>query len=897
MQRKFSGMLSAPSSREDRMGMTPAPPGWPLTGRDAELRVLVEALEPGDDGYVGAVILGPAGVGKSRLAGEAASAAGAAGATVRWVVGTESTEGIPLAAFAAWTHEVGDNPMQVVSDIIDTLTSAPGNGGRVVVVIDDAHRLDPLSAFVVHQLVLRRSARVVITMRSGMQPPDLVTALWKDRRLRLLELQPLSRRESDALLEYGLDGPVDAECARRIWEFTRGNVLYLRHLVDQERSAGRLAAADGRWCWAGAPAASAGLTSLIESHVGTVPEPVLDVVDLVVVSEPVDLALLAALVDGAAIEAAERRGLISVTTGVRPAVRIGHPLYGEIRRNQAGQWRMRRLRGRIARALADISDPDIDAVVRTGVMWAESDLPPNPDLSLRAAGAAFQRLDLPLVERLAEPARQDGRVEAAILCAYTYNLMSRADEAEAIFASLDLAALDEDEFCNVTAVRAANCLWPMAKPEMSWRLVDEAWGQSPTSAAVQQTLHAMRSVQLASAARPREAVAVAEQVDIGRLPPVAGLVAVWALVIALGDIGAISPATRVAAEGYARAADSLEATYPGVGLADHHVTALLLAGRIDEAQAIASETRRRCADMPGIANTVATAITGLAALGRGDLPAAQNEMTTAKMVFAQLGEPSTLCYRFSIVTVEVLARLGDLPAATTELATMMRLKHPSFAYLEPDRLLATAWLAAARGTVTSAIAAARSAAAQARGHDQFAREVLALQTAAQFGDKRSAARLRELKDIVEGPRVHAAATLAAGLADSDGDALCEASNLLQEMGDTLAAADASAHAALAYRKRGLRGSALTAAGRAQRLARDGGAVSPALRQAAQPLSLTARECEVIALVLEGLSNRQIADVLSVSVRTVEGHLHRASARTGVSSREQLAILLRDFEGR
>lgn len=878
------------------MGLTHAPPDWPLTGRDAELHLLTEALATGAEGHLGAAILGPAGVGKTRLAAEAASAASAAGAAVRWVVGTESTQAIPLAAFAAWTTAVGDNPIQVVSDVIDALTAVPAGHGRVVVVVDDAHQLDPLSAFVVHQLVARRAAQVVITIRSEMQAPDIVTALWKDRSLRLLELQPLSRRESETLLESGLEGPVDAECARRMWEFTRGNVLYLRHLVDQERAAGRLATSDGHWRWNGAPTATASLMSLIESHVGSVPDRVLDVVDLVAVSEPVNLELLAALVDGAAIEEAERRGLITVTAEQRAAVRIGHPLYGEMRRSQAGRWRMQRLRGRVAKALADIADPDIDTVVRAGVMWSDSDLPPNPDLSLRAARAAFQRLDLPLVERLAEPARQSGRTEAAILCAYAFNLMSRADEAEAIFASLDLAALDEDQACSVTTVRAANCLWPMGKPELSWKLIDEALSQNPTSPAVQQTLHAIRSIQLASAARPCEAIAAAQPIDIVRLPPVAGLVAVWALVIALGDVGAISQATRVAAAGYARAATSLEATYPGVGLADHHVTALLLAGCIDEAQATAGQTQQRCADMPGIASTVATAINGLAALGRGDLHTAKAEMTTANTIFAQLGEPATLCYRFSIVTVEVLAHLGDLPAATTELSTMMRLKHPSFDYLEPDRLIATAWLAAARGAVTPAIAAARTAAAYARDHDQFAREVLCLQTAAQFGDKRSAARLVELQDVVDGPRVAAAAILAAGVADHDADKLCEASNQLEQMGDLLGAADAAAHAALAYRSRGRRGSALTAAGRAQRLARDcGGAVSPALRQTAQPLSLTPREREVITLVSQGLSNRQIADVLGISVRTIEGHLHRASGRTGVSNREQLATLLHEFE--
>lgn len=868
---------------------------WPLTGREDELRLLTEALDADGREYVGAAILGAAGVGKSRLATEAATLSRAAGASVRWAVGTQSTQGIPLAAFAEWAGGTGDAPsVHVIGEVIDALTAVPS--GRVVVVVDDAQFLDPLSALVVHQLVLRRAAHVVVTVRSGPEIPDMVTELWKDGMLLLMELQPLSRRESDLLLQSALGGPVETGCAQRMWDLTCGNVLYLRHLVEQERAAGRLAADGGQWCWTGAPTPSASLLALITSHVGSVPEEVLDVVDLVAVSEPVDVNLLAALTDSDVMEQAERRGLISMTAPGDRTVRIGHPLYGEIRRSQSGPLRMRRLRGRVARALADIPDPDVDTAIRAGVLWAESDLPPNPDLSLRAATAAFQRLDLPLVERLVQPARQHGLVQADILYAYALNLMSRAEEAEAIFAAVDLAALEEDQRCNVMTVRAANCLWPMSKPELSWRLVDEAVSQHPENRSVRQTLQAMRSIQLASAARPRDSVAAARTVDLTRLPAVAGLVAVWALVIGLGDIGRIAEAAQAAAVGYELAATSPEATYPGVGLAEHHVTALLLAGRIHDALATAAATQRRCADMPGIASTVATAISGLASLGGGDLRMALRDMTAANAVFAELGEPSTLCYRFSIVTVEVFARLGEIDAATAALGNMTRLKHPSFAHLEPDRLLATAWVAAARGAVSPAIAAARQAAGYAREHDQYAREVVCLQTACQFGDKRAAVRLAELDQLVEGPRVGAAAAYAGALAAGDGDMCCEASQLLEKMGDLLGAADACAHAAVAYRKQGLRGSALTAAGRAQRLARQsGGAVSPALRQAVQALPLTDREREIVSLVSQGLTNREIAEVLGVSTRTIEGHLYRATARTGVTSRAQLAVMLAEFE--
>ena len=66
---------------------------------------------------------------------------------------------------------------------------------------------------------------------------------------------------------------------------------------------------------------------------------------------------------------------------------------------------------------------------------------------------------------------------------------------------------------------------------------------------------------------------------------------------------------------------------------------------------------------------------------------------------------------------------------------------------------------------------------------------------------------------------------------------------------------------------------------------------PALRQAAEPLPLTMREREIAMLIDEGLSNREVAERLTLSVRTVESHIYRAMARTGTTSREELTALL------
>ena len=58
--------------------------------------------------------------------------------------------------------------------------------------------------------------------------------------------------------------------------------------------------------------------------------------------------------------------------------------------------------------------------------------------------------------------------------------------------------------------------------------------------------------------------------------------------------------------------------------------------------------------------------------------------------------------------------------------------------------------------------------------------------------------------------------------------------------------------------------------------------------ATNPLDLTGRERDVVALVAAGLTNRQIAERLVVGNRTVESHVRSAMGKVGFRSRFQLA---------
>ena len=55
--------------------------------------------------------------------------------------------------------------------------------------------------------------------------------------------------------------------------------------------------------------------------------------------------------------------------------------------------------------------------------------------------------------------------------------------------------------------------------------------------------------------------------------------------------------------------------------------------------------------------------------------------------------------------------------------------------------------------------------------------------------------------------------------------------------------------------------------------------------------LSPRESEVAELVAAGLSNREIADRLVLSVRTVEGHVEHVLRKMGVDRRSQVAALM------
>ncbi|WP_369180035.1 LuxR family transcriptional regulator AbsR2 [Streptomyces mutabilis] len=173
------------------------------------------------------------------------------------------------------------------------------------------------------------------------------------------------------------------------------------------------------------------------------------------------------------------------------------------------------------------------------------------------------------------------------------------------------------------------------------------------------------------------------------------------------------------------------------------------------------------------------------------------------------------------------------------------------------------WVAAARGDLDEAV---RSAAA---------------------GDPYDAVRLGA-PERAAGRLTGVFAAHADALARGDGPALDEVAGRLERCGFLLFAAEAHAQAVRAHRDPS---AARTARTRAAALTRRcEGARTPALSGLVLG-ELTARQRQIVTLAAAGLSNRQIAERLTLSVRTVGNHLYGAYTRLGAGDRGALTWLM------
>jgi DNA-binding CsgD family transcriptional regulator len=288
-------------------------------------------------------------------------------------------------------------------------------------------------------------------------------------------------------------------------------------------------------------------------------------------------------------------------------------------------------------------------------------------------------------------------------------------------------------------------------------------------------------------------------------------------------------------------------------------------------------------DPAGLEPTAWPLFDGYARRVAGDLPGAIRCLRAA--LAQQSGGEGLFRSEAAAWLVLCLAEAGQVDEAEE----VLRSTPPDAMAVVPGLLpWAAAGVAAARGESRRAVELMAEAAAAAHRAGCRLVELGYLIYEAGIRGPRGAAevavRLRAVVDHVDAPRLVAAAraTLAVASAqESDGPSLLEHVDRLERMnlpGHALGVVEVAA--------------SLRSPGRAVRAAADRLRVVHRARATPGPAALTARENQIASLAATGLTDREIADRLVLSVRTVESHLARVYRKLAVTSRRQLRQALR-----
>lgn len=853
----------------------------PFVGRAEELAVVRAAIDAG-----GCVVAGAAGVGKSRLAAEAVD-----GGPVIRVLATQSAAAVPYGAFAHLLPPGLQRTTDFIPSFIQMLRAEHG-GAVPVVLIDDAHLLDNASAALVLALSTTGAARPLVTIRTPQPVPDAVAALWKEQRLERVELQSLSRLEVGDLVRSELGDAVHPGAVSRIADLSMGNPFYVHELLHDARQTGALERRADGWRWREELLSYDRLSGLIQRHIQDVSEAARQALEFVAVVGRLPLALLAKLTTDDAVEELEREGLIVVAPAASAEVTVAHPLYGEVVAAGLARTTGIRVRRLAAAALRDAgADP---LLVATLLLDAGA---PEFALFVEASGIALRRGGVRFALRLAEAAGES--MQAALAVAGALIALGRFDEVEPVLAPYEDAASRAALEVSVDYLgRRSRALLRGSLPDSVRADLLERAQRWRTGAEWDALIANEKGWTAFYAGRCEDALACTERFADDDVVSLGRRFYLWALRANVHARLARFDDYVIEAEKAKRlvAAMNVPPSEVRIALMLATFSPMIRAGRgLSDVEASLHAMRAEAAATgdKGL-QTGVSMLLGTLALRRGHAAQAVAYFNETADAFTEADALNNVLWA-AICAVEAFAGCGDTDGAQAQLDEIDRLARaqPRTAWKHTDNIERVRALADAAAGRTSAAAARLLAVADA-GHGNPEAEITALCEAVRFGaDPRAVA--RRLRPLVAAAQDELAALFLAfadALADDDAAAQLSLAQQFYERGCDLYAAEAAARASRAFADAGRTASSREAASLARRFADPCGPVcSWALQLLTDAPILTSREREVVALAARGLKNKEIADQLFLSIRTVESHLLKACQKLGVENRRSLANLI------
>jgi len=849
--------------------------GKPLVARERELSDLVASVTQG----AGAVLLGPGGVGKTALAGAVAEQTATAGDRVERVVATEASRSIPFGALATLIpHDIDSlHPAAVLGAIGER----HGEGGArpPLIVVDDAHLLDDQSAATLLGLVTSGGGRVVATVRSGAEAPDAVHALWKDGWVARHDIGPFDHTATRAFLAAMLGGEVAAGSASLLWQHTRGNALYLNELVRDATASHQLVDEHGVWIWRGGVTVPPRLADLLDRRFDGLTADGLDALGALVLGEPLPLAVLdeIATMDGIVelearqvVEADEHEGLVWF--------RFAHPMLAAAAARHLAPTRRRR----IADALVAAPSTGTDVVRRA--MW-QLDSSSTPDVELLLASARAVFLTQPaLAQRLAERALpHDTGPSSALLLADAHAEQGRVEDARHAQTLAKAAVRTDDDLMRVRLNQVSLTAFSDRRPDIALDLLAEARAELPPSCHPE--IDSMAVQLTVFSARPADALVLAERLLDQDPPWACAMRASSARMIALSLVDRSVEAMALGERLLVEVATGPATPYMH-GIA--HVADLVarFVYWVDQASP-ATDPSGRWPVPPVSGHTPRQSesvffplFDGGRRLLEGHAAAAVAPLREA-VAQQRIGEGLLRSEAVALLVV-ALAATGEIDEARALVADSPPDRVALYSGLRP---WAAAAVEAAAGR-PAAIDLAFEAYDEARLAGSPISAVAYLAVAARSGAAaRAASELERMAHRFESPICEARAMSITARASGAGDQLLEAAERHAALG---LKGEASGLAELAAAAMGRSADASRAAALLDDLRRG-------LRRGDSSVDargrLTRRELEVASLAATGMADRDIAEVLFVSVRTVESHLASAYRKLGISSRRELTDAL------
>ncbi|WP_353611463.1 LuxR family transcriptional regulator [Arthrobacter sp. Leaf137] len=844
------------------------------------------------------VMAGP-GIGKSSLA-EAISERLAGELNILRIHGSSALSAVPFGVLTPYTGDLtaeeSVSPVAVLRSMWSYFEKLrAGNSAPVLMVLDDAHYLDDASAGVVAELISAGWATVVAAARPRPGLPQPLDQLWYDGLAERVDLRPLNREQIEEVLAHLLDGTVPAATIEAVWAASGGNPRLLDALLHDAAEAGILSKRNGIWILLGAlPADGPRLTAVVaKDHLRRNPEEQ-EALKLIALAGPVGRKVIEEICGAPVVRSLLDQQVAVETSGVPAELSLWNGLFSDAIRNTISVSRSLQLQEKIrGRQNGTVLSGEgrlrsVEWAIECGVKVSDEDMLESAREALlrfrngsaRSIAARIQDPGaLPLAQAIQARAlyNEGAYADAAALLDECWAPLADDPQGPAVLllrvsahqaAGQSLVAVADDVLSQVSQAGDAGPAFPVqllrllqSGAEADWQaLADEVEGirvpgLSETKAEPMAALgEALLAHALAAAGRPGDGLDAALRAASELSPLEDSLyffpeVVLGRLVSCYLAMGEWESAEREL-NSYAAAHAAGVATFSG-SLQVLRGYSLLRQGRMERAyQVLLPAVEALRLNDPLQLFGFGSALGYYVAARLGD--AAQAKRLEQDYADAMTGGPADLLARgYAMAAGEYLAHDGKGLASLHTLMTTTEASGRAGQLLE---LLAMCW---------------------------------------DLGDPSVVPMVQEAAGGLQGRWAEAMLTLATGWEAADGDALMVTAASLEESGFVNLAREAYARASAVLDQAGERRRSRQAVAQREKCDHELGERFREGRfiAAAPTVHLTRREQDIVELAVQGLTDREIAQRLMVSVRTVEGHLYRTYVKLGVRSRDELETAL------